>query len=308
MKALTNDKPFASEDEWVAVIGSKNEDASPRQTRNAKPKTGLEDAFSGPNHTPYGSFPLPILSIMHGTDVHGRKAFQKEDPKDREAFCNFMCGYAIGHVARHLLFQNERIDVMNLPYPKNPPQGFDPTNRRHRSIGAAMFKLNRSGDSINRLDRHWNKGQQLMQDNDLVEDEQARFQISLALLGSEWEFLSLRDLRVLAAVNSCLKDDWGTINLEVLSWRAVGAWNKGRLQLLGVQALGEKQVRRALDNLQRHGLIQRLLVGRTMYAAKGSMSESVFHMLAADHCYRHRAKRGIPTRNGKLRVMDRIAD
>ena len=145
-----------------------------------------------------------------------------------------------------------------------------------------------------------------MLDRELAEDEQARFMISLALLGSEWEFLSLRDLRVLMAVNSCLEGGFGTINLTVLSRRAVGAWNKERLRLLGVTPLSEKQVRRALERLQKHGLIQRVVVGRTMYAAKGSMPEEVFHNLVASDVSKGKSKRGYLTRDGELHAIERV--
>jgi|GEM_PF-4383455 hypothetical protein len=263
--------------------------------------------------SPYINAPLPLLGIMHGEDVHRRKAFEREDPRDRKAFCNFFRSYAICYYAQNLYRKTAKDEMNGLRYPEKTPTGFNRNNPRHRALGAAMFAMNRGGGSVKRIFGHWNTAREFMKERQLAECEQARFQISLKLLGPEYDFLSLRDLRVLMAVNSCMGEDgFGTISWRVLSWRAVGATNEAGLELLGVKPLGKHQVENALERLQKHGLIHRLEVrkgvdSRVTFVAKGTMSENVFHTLVADRVSKGKARRGV-LRNGKLIVLGRLAE
>lgn len=290
---------------WKELDELGYDDGGPTFTSNdGADATGPKSSPFKKAYTPYGDGHLPILAVMHGNDVRHGQRFHREDPKDREAFCRFVRGYIIYNFAC-VLRDSKKLDPMKMEYPANPPRGFDPNDRWHRARAAALHQTKCGYADWKEVRCHGERGRQFIEDHGLALDDLPRFRISLALFGSEYEYLSLRDLRVLAAVNSCLINGFGTINLEVLSWRAVGASSREQLALLGVEPLTEKQVRRALDRLEADGLIQRLVVGRTTYAAKGNMSESDFQLLVAKRVFKGKAKRGF-LQNGKLHIIPQV--
>jgi hypothetical protein len=228
----------------------------------------------------YLNGPVSILGITHGKDVHRRKPFEQEDPRDRKAFCAGLRSYHICNHARYLLNTTTEDKMNRLPYPDKLPTGFDKTDPEHRAIGAVMFAMNREGGSINRICGHWNKAQGLIRNFRRTRRKQAQFQIGLRLLGAEYEFLSLRDLRVLIAVNSCMgKHGFAVTHLKTIGWRAVGATNEGDLDFLGVRPLTKRQVQAALKSLTTHGLIQcrRVKAPRCICVATPNMSKKKFY-------------------------------
>lgn len=280
----------------------KTERAEAKRKRAAavkkNPRLAFKDTFKA-DYWPggYANFPVPVLAALPFKSSPFIRSNTKQRREERNTgkklLCLFLRDYVLMRVAKHIYTQKKK-DVMNattMPQPVEPPRGFNPENPRHQAIGAAMFILKRRGGDIGRFKRHWRKGEQLLADHQLIHTEQAHVQFSLDLLGSEYAFLSERDLRVLMAVNSCCgQKGWHQINWQILAWRAVGAVNETMLEQLDVDSLSRKQVERALSKLREKGLI-RLYVwqNRISFVAKrgkGCLSEENFQAIVRDELQR----------------------
>lgn len=245
-------------------------EAESTQQERQKPRRKKQstDPFDGILYSQgnYARFPLPLLAL----------------PKSRAELVSMLRSYAIVYVAK-IIYRSDA-DVMKLPHPSRTPKGFDLNNRKHRAVGAAMFRLKRRGGSIKRLNRSWSNSRSFLSDNELIE-KQPNVTIALALLApaASRHDLSERDLRVLMACNSCFGEKrWNIINSELIARRAVGAKDEATLKKLGVAPLSRRQVQLALEKLQKRGLIRRYVHGRrTTFAATGQMPEEEFQDIVA---------------------------